>query len=144
MSMESKIAAAIELIQPSGTLYRYLPHSQRSALQSLLTGEEGEHFADLLSALASRIETMPVTYGQDGKGNAAIVHLHYFRGSVDFWITEKDVDDGVSQSFGLARIGGNDPELGYISIEELTRAGVELDLYWQETTIGEVKRAQGV
>ena len=35
--------------------------------------------------------TMPATYGQDGLGEAAVVHLHYFMAGMDWWVTEKDI-----------------------------------------------------
>jgi hypothetical protein len=35
-------------------------------------------------------------------------------------------------------------ELGYIDIEELGRAGVELDLYWQVKPLSDVKRELGL
>lgn len=76
-------------------------------------------------------------------GDGAIVYLHYFKGACDWWITERDSDpdgEGQIQAFGFANLG--DPEcaeLGYISIVELIRHGVELDLYWQSRTLGEVK-----
>jgi hypothetical protein len=90
---------------------------------------------------------MPKTYDQDGKGNDAIVYLHYFAGGeANWWITEKDAggpDDepgtGQVQAFGLADLGDGG-ELGYISIAEILECGGELDLYFRPTTLGEVKR----
>lgn len=76
-----------------------------------------------IARLAGIILAMPTTGQTDGMGDDAIVHLHYFGpGQCDWWITEKDVGDGAGdysqhQAFGLARM--HEPELGYISIEEL-------------------------
>lgn len=146
MSLESKIDTARQLIDDSGVLGPFMPASQRAALRSNLGAEceEREYFADLLIELAAKIEAMPVTYEQDGKGDNAVIHLHYFHGGADFWITEKDVTGGVEQAFGLAQLPECYPEMGYISIREITHAGVELDLYWKNKTVGEVKREQGI
>lgn len=81
----------------------------------------------------------PKTYEQDGKGDQAIAYLHYFTSNGDFYITEKDIDDGVTQAFGLASIGDSYPELGYISITELVKNGAEIDLHFEPKTLGEIK-----
>lgn len=44
-------------------------------------------------------------YEQDGKGEEAIVTLHYFRGGMDWFITEKDMEPEQHQAFGLADLG---------------------------------------
>lgn len=118
----------------------FIGMSQRSALFEALKGEEAVEFADMIDQLHARIDTMPVTYEQDGKGDEAIVYLHYFHGGFDWYITEKDMSgEGHPQAFGLASMGGW-PELGYINIEELIHHGVELDLYFDPTTLGEIKK----
>ncbi len=82
---------------------------------------------------------MPKTYEQDGKGDDAVVYLHYFRGDMDWYITEKDMEAEQHQAFGLADLGMGFPELGYINISELIDNNVELDLYWEPKTLREVK-----
>ncbi len=85
---------------------------------------------------------MPETYGQNGMGDQAVVYLHYFCNAGDFYITEKDSDpdgDGQIQAFGLADLGY--PELGYISIQEIISAGVELDINWSPVTLEQIKEA---
>src|ERR1035437_8579296 len=121
-------------------LQKFVSVSQLQALREACSGEEGRFFEEKLAEVARTIDTMPVTYQQDGKGDAAQVYLHYFSGGSDWWITEKDKDGGVEQAFGLASINGYDPELGYISIEELVSLGVELDLYWTQKTVGEIRQ----
>ena len=61
---------------------------------------------------------MHKVYEQGGKGDAAIVHLHYFTSSGDWYITERDTSVAQHQAFGSADLGYG-PELGYISIAEL-------------------------
>jgi hypothetical protein len=41
------------------------------------------------------------------------------------------------QAFGLVSLG-YEPELGYISLPEILKAGAELDLHWTPTTVGEI------
>jgi hypothetical protein len=85
---------------------------------------------------------MPVTYATDGQGDDATVHLHYFTGGCDWYITEKDAgtpdEPGQRQAFGLANLGYGG-ELGYISIAELIANGAELDLYWRAVPLRTVK-----
>ncbi|MBU2766638.1 DUF2958 domain-containing protein, partial [Acidithiobacillus ferrivorans] len=69
--------------------------------------------------------------------------LHYFKGQADWYITEKDIDPdgaGQTQAFGLADLGMGYPEMGYISIQELVQAGVEMDYHFAQRTLLELKR----
>jgi hypothetical protein len=125
----------------------FMPASQLSVISDLFRGEEKQFFFDKMVEMASLIETMPKTYEQDGLGEDAIVHLHYFRGGVDAWVTEKDMGDpstgdtSQTQAFGLITLTGSkdDAEFGYINIEELVANGVELDLYWSPKKLKEVR-----
>jgi hypothetical protein len=71
------------------------------------------------------VNSMPKTYKQEGKGDEAVIYLHYFKGSRDWWVTEKDCEFMQHQAFGLADFGYG-AGYGYISIEELIENGVEL------------------
>ncbi len=89
--------------------------------------------------MAGILTTMPKTYEQDGLGDNAIAHLHYFKGSCDWYITEKDSEpDGQHQAYGLANLGYGG-EVGYISIVELIELDVELDLHFTPGTLAEIK-----
>lgn len=103
--------------------------------------EEADFFLGKLIDLAQQIDTMPKTYEQDGKGDQATAYLHYFLNGSDWYITEKDVDGGIQQAFGYAILNGDEEmaELGYISIEELTQCGVELDLHFTPCTLAELE-----
>lgn len=134
------------IIENVRTLKDFIGERQLSAMTTNLRSEEGEFFENKFEEYAERARTMHKTYEQDGKGDEAIVHLHYFYGNFDWYITEKDMGDGSDdttqyQAFGYADMGF--PELGYISIAELIQNNVELDLYWTPRTLGEVKRARG-
>ena len=129
-------------VNPMTNLRGFIGKRQISALAEAVVGEEGDYFVDMLSKLGERIANMPKTYEQDGKGEQAIVNLHYFSGSADFWITEKDSNPdgaGQAQAFGLADLGDGG-ELGYISISELIANHVELDLYWTPRTLAECRK----
>lgn len=102
--------------------------------------EEAAYFAEVIATFVERVRTMPHTYQQDGKGDEAVAHLHYFVGGCDFYITEKDrsPDDGQHQAFGLTSLGF-EPELGYINVPEILSAGAELDLHFTPKTLREIR-----
>ena len=123
------------------TLQQFIGKSQMSAIRSGCYSEEKQFFFDKLVEMADLVSNMPETYEQDGKGDQAVVYLHYFMGNMDFYITEKDCDpegEGQIQAFGLADIGYGG-ELGYISIQELIMNNIELDMYWTPKTLAEIK-----
>jgi hypothetical protein len=142
----SKIQEAKKVVA-EGQLVRFMPRGQFRFVVSLLDGEEGEHFAEKVLEYHQRIESMPKTYEQDGKGDQAIAYLHYFIGGANWYITEKDMEDGVSQAFGLANLSGDatgiGAELGYISITELRQVNAELDLYFEPKTLAELGYKRG-
>lgn len=122
------------------TIRKFVSRSQISTLANGCRGEEADWFKTRLIELADQFNTMPKTYEQDGKGDDAVAHLHYFNGNMDWYITERDMEDEQLQAFGLASLGFDTPELGYISILELIENRVELDLHFTPTTIGELKK----
>ena len=131
--MRKSILELIKRVRP------FVPVVQLKCLVDGLRGEERGFFREKLRELDATIAAMPVTYAQEGLGDEAVVHLHYFLGGADWWITEKDVDGGVAQAFGLVDMG-HGPELGYIGISELVRVrGMDLDLHWKPVTLGELK-----
>ena len=125
-------------------MMQFMGASQRRAIYEGLKGEERDFFVEKLREIAHTFDTMPKTYEQDGLGMMeAIAHLHYFKGGMDWWITERDSDqdgEGQIQAFGLADLGYGG-ELGYISIAELIQNGVELDLYFTPCKLSELKQA---
>lgn len=112
---------------------------QYRAIKTLLKSNEKAFFIEAVDRIYSTIEVMPKTYEQDGKEDQATAYLHYFTSNGDFYITEKDIDDGVTQVFGLSSIGDFYPELGYISITELVKNGAEIDLHFEPKTLSEIK-----
>lgn len=129
------------------TLRPFIGRQQMRCLTRLLRCEERAAFVEIVTRLAETVRTMPKTYEQDGLGDKAIVHLHYFVRGCDWWITEKDVETpeepGQHQAFGLASINGREQEIGYISIVEILASGVELDFYWWPRHIDGIRRGQG-
>ena len=132
--------------QSAEILKNFVAPRQLSTLLDLAAHcEEKDYFIETLDEMATRIDEMPHTYQQDGKGDQAIAYLHYFRGSGDWYITEKDMGDGSGdltqyQAFGLADLGYG-PEFGYIGIEELKQCNVEIDLHFTPKPIGEIKQS---
>lgn len=124
-------------------LKNFVNKDQLQCMRDLCKGEEGEYFKKQVLKLKSHIVCMPKTYETDGQGDNVVVMLHYFKGGSDWYIMERDmvIDDQV-QAFGYACLNGDtlNAELGYISITELIKYNVELDLYFEPVTLGEIKK----
>lgn len=122
----------------------FIPAEQGRALQEICSRSEGrQEMAEALERLVRTIQQMPKTYETREVGDP-IVHLHYFVGSCDWWITERDVDDdgeGQIQAFGYANLGDpQNAELGYISIKELCELRtMNVDLYWHPVPLSAVR-----
>lgn len=142
---KSDSEAAMEAAGALMELRPFIPRSQMSTLANLIkSGEEKQAYRDKVQSLVERIKSMPVTYEQDGKGMDSVAYLHYFTSAGDYYITEKDMEgDGTTQAFGHADAGMGMGELGYISIEELTQAGAELDLYFTPAPLKQVVNGTG-
>jgi hypothetical protein len=121
---------------------------QLEHLGKMYRTEEKEFFIELVNGLAERITNMPATYEtEDIPTKEKIVYLHYFSGSSDWYIVEKDKgskDDAVpgiqNQAFGYSILNGDkmNAEWGYISIEELRQMNVELDFYWDPKKFSDI------
>lgn len=121
------------------TYSQFFPKAQADVLKSLLASEESSYVCNLIDSIIQKIESMPSTYETEGQGENAFAILHYFGGACDFYITEKDIEDGQNQAFGLGYICF--PELGYISLPELFKSPyIELDLHFTPSTRWEVKK----
>ncbi len=134
----------VSTLEALGWLSRngFMSGQQTRVVRDAARGEEGNFFRQMVADLYKLLHTMPRVYETDGHGDEATVWLHYFKGGSDWWIKELDIGDEQHQAFGYACLNGDtmNAELGYISLLELTRAGVELDLYWKPCTIGDVKK----
>jgi hypothetical protein len=118
-------------------LHNFIGPYQLAAIRSSARGEEGCFFKQWERDFKASLDTMPQTYEQDGLGKDAIVHLHYFKGGMDWYITELDCEPGPQlQAFGWANLG-HGAEAGYICLPELFKTGVEIDMYWTPKTIKE-------
>lgn len=141
--METKaIATKLDAVNALRALNGFIGKRQLIALGDLCRGEEKQYFFDKLKELAELVRGMPKVYEQDGKGEQAMVYLHYFVGNQDWYITEKDTEMVQDQAFGLADLGYGG-ELGYISINDLITYNVEIDLYWETKTLEAVKAKGG-
>ncbi len=136
--MTDKIDQA--LTELNTTLQPFMPRKQAQILiQNLHRSEEADAFADIILNLAKRIKTMPQVYETDGQGKNALAQLHYFVGSYDAYIVEKDTAEKQIQAFGWASFGYGF-ECGYISIDELLDLA-ELDLYFTPCAVAEAFEA---
>lgn len=127
----------------------FLPTEQKAFLIQARRDRQYEfEFTGILERLRKTIEEMPVTYEQEGKGDDAIVSLHYFAGGAsDWWIIEKDKgapedtpEEFQSQAFGYVRLNGGEIECGYISIGELCASrAVSLDFHFKPRTVRSIK-----
>ena len=141
MTHETAITAPRRLdVATLAMLRRFIGPMQMTVIQIGMQGEERSYFIDTVIALGERIAAMPKTYETEGQGLQAVAHLHYFYGGFDWYITEKDAGDpndtdpgAQHQAHGLARCG--DQEMGYISIVELIRNRVEIDLHFKPVTL---------
>ena len=130
----------------------FIGPGQLATVKQCLRGEEGEWFMEKMEELASIVESMPVTYGQNGKGDDAICYLHYFGRSYDGYITEKDMEESTDpadaqwQAHGYvhwAQFPGN-LSMGYICLPEIFKSHMELDFHFTPTTVREIKAKHGV
>lgn len=136
MSDKNLIKLAVDTLTP------FIGQGQMAVMRDGAKGEEAAFFVAKLVEMAAKVDSMPLPYGTRGQGEETIAQLHYFKGSADWWIIERDNPgpDGQIQAFGLARLHlGDDAELGYINIAELIANGVELDLHWHPITLAAVR-----
>lgn len=139
-SLDKRVAEARSALT-LGPLTYFIGKSQREAMMTAMTGEERKFFVEMVEKLITLFDTMPKVYEQDGKGDSAVISLHYFKGGSDWYITERDTRMEQEQAFGYAILNGDkqNAEMGYISIQELIDLGVELDLYWKQKTLAQIK-----
>jgi hypothetical protein len=148
-AMRQQSPKEIQARQALRELAHFIGLSQRACVLQCFKGEEQEWFFDKVIELHQRITTMPKTYEQEGKGDQAIVYLHYFAGGqANAYITERDAggpkdapeDKGKQfQAFGLADMFSDGGEVGYISIEEWINNDAELDFHFTPCTLAELR-----
>lgn len=114
----------------------FMSKSQKAAVYEILSGDERQFAIDIIAEIHSIVNTMPKTYETE-RGKDSIVYLHYFRGNMDAYITERDMEEEQLQAFGYIDMGSSS-DLDYISIEDLIKADFELDLFWEEKPLSEV------
>lgn len=119
----------------------YMPSSEFRVIKDYTKhSEEKQFFIEKAKEIADIIKAMPDLYEQDGKGENAIVYLHYFAPSFDTYILEINRND-PSDAFGLTISHDSAVELGYVNINELKKYSVELDLHFVPKTVGEIRQA---
>jgi hypothetical protein len=119
---------------------RLLPRGEFLALAENLKGEEGLEIAETIKKVWQTFEAMPKTY-DTRELETTTAHLHFFTGSWDWYITERDVEAHQLQAFGFVKSElCPEGEFGYISLEEITEAGAELDLYFTPAPVSQFRK----
>ena len=118
-------------------LKKFISKQQLSSLEHILKSEEKQYAKEKIDYFFDLIQKMPKTYETDGQGDKAIAYLHYFKSGIDFFVTEKDMEDEQLQAFGLVNMNG-ELELGYISIQEILELNFELDLNFVPKKLKEI------
>lgn len=137
---ESQKPTAEKGLAALNSVRQFLSRSQFKTIAEAMKGEEGRFFIDKAVVLAQLIDGMAKSYEQDGKEDPT-AYLHYFKGSADWHITEKDAaGKGTEQAFGLSDLGQGG-ELGYISIDELVRNNAELDLHFEPKPLSAARKS---
>lgn len=117
-----------------------MPKGEILTLAENLKGEEGIAIAETITKAWQAFEATPYTYATESTPDP-LVRLHYFLGAWDWWITERDGDTEEAQFFGFVKSDlCPQGELGYISPEEITQAGAELDLYFTPAPLSSFKK----
>ena len=88
-------------------------------------GEEWEFFANKLKEIKNIFDNLPKLYSQEDVKDP-VVHLHYFKGDMDAYITEGEGNEG----FGWVELLPGCGELGYVFLPDYPMNGFELDMYW--------------
>lgn len=136
MKLNAKILNGWEALQTLKNA-KIIPSGEIGALLETLRGEEAEAIAERLTETARIFATMPKTY--ETGDDPATAYLHYFMGSWDWYITEKDAEAEQVQAFGWVKSElCPQGEFGYISLEEITENGAELDLYFTPQTLAPI------
>ncbi|MGJ0353722.1 hypothetical protein NG783_10550 [Aliarcobacter cryaerophilus] len=118
-------------------LQSFISKQQLNSLEYLLKSEEKQYAKEKIDYFFDLIQKMPKSYETDGQGDKAITYLHYFKSGIDFYITEKDMEDEQLQAFGLVNMNG-EFELGYINIQEILELNFELDLNFVPKKLKEI------
>ena len=138
--LNNSMSLETQAMEEAGSMLpEFIGAAQLAVLNEGFAGEEHAFFTDKVLQLSKLFATMPKTYEQDGLGDQSIAHLHYFMGGMDWFITERDMNDEQLQAYGLCDLGMGFPELGYVSLREITSNGAELDLYWTPKTLAEIR-----
>ncbi|MEU6680847.1 DUF2958 domain-containing protein [Streptomyces sp. NPDC046925] len=95
------------------------------------------------------LATIPPLYAtEETTAPEKILHLHYFVGGSDWYVTEIDPESGIS--FGWAEVTPGGGEWGYTSLPELEQINVhhglvivERDLDWTPTAASAVRGPDG-
>ena len=102
------------------------------------------------AATQEQLRKVPELYAQDGLGWDAKVFIKYFNRGLTWFVTELDQEQGLAFGYVLNHMDPRSSELGYISLEELSKVTnpmlwIERDLHFPvgEMTIREAVESAG-
>ncbi len=111
-----------------------IPKHQQQVIKAW--NDELKH--NVLGPLNAQLQAMPKA-AASGTIDRQIVYAHYFYGSSDWFITERN---GEPYLYGYVILNGDSvmSEIGGIGLRELTEhGGIELDFYWTPKYLAEAK-----
>ena len=101
-----------------------------------------DEFSNNVERQQSTFEEMPTACKGAVVNNNTTVHLHYFLGNMDWFITHKSTNKhNVGCMHGYICYESGHHVTSYtISISSILKAGAELDLEWEPMPLWEVKK----
>ncbi len=144
-SLKARIAAGLTAL---AGLRDFLPPTQaRNVTDLIRNSEERDFFIDKMIELAALVKTIPVTF-EGREAEDPICHLHYFGGSYDGYLIEKDIGDpeepedtSQHQAWGWGRFNHmpDGAETGYMSLPEMFSSPIiELDFHFEPTPLSKI------
>ena len=132
---KEQILKAVQSVVP------FLGSAQTRTLKQAMRGEERSWFETRMVEISNILKTLPDLGKTDGQGDSVMMQLHYFTSGADWYISE--LDTTTLNAFGWVDLGYGG-ELGYISIKELLKNSAELDLHFEPTSLGSIKKKSNV
>ena len=116
------------------------PRQYKAILEEIEEGgpETADFWDKKEQEIAAIWRFMPGPFQTVAGNGGTRANLHFFKGSADWWITEKDSDPRQTQMFGISGLGFNCRVYDFFSLPELKNNNAELDLYWEPKTTREI------
>lgn len=134
--------AAAELARLNGVLGDAQWQSMKEMLE--VGGPQAELAASKVFEIQQSIRSLPVGEATGTIRDDALCYLHYQKGDINFYVTEKQFHEGAGELVMCMRVvdGGRNVDFFYARLDAINGFvdGLELDLYWKPMTIAEAKK----